>query len=350
MDKLKGFLIKRLIMVMIIVVAVEMLLGSILNYILFPFIWYLMGKPGASDLSVSSILGVFWGIITGNNAYVYNALETSAVIALILFSLLLITIPIVAGIMIYAGLVTKQVEQLELEREKERKSYESKRNLMLSDFAHDLRTPIMTIGGYASAITDGMVKDDAQEKEYLEAIAAKSKRMTELITMLFEYVRVGSEGFALARKNIELHAFLTEIIAGFYSDLEDAGISVDIDIPEESFYISADELHLKRVIENLIINIIRHNEAGTKAGFIIKRASGVEFFAIADSGVAIQKSEEELFEPFVKGDDSRSKNTGSGLGLSVAKQVMDMHGFDIHLKQPYGSYTKAFILKFIENL
>ena len=180
MDKLKGFLIKRLIMVMIIVVAVEMLLGSILNYILFPFIWYLMGKPGASDLSVSSILGVFWGIITGNNAYVYNALETSAVIALILFSLLLITIPIVAGIMIYAGLVTKQVEQLELEREKERKSYESKRNLMLSDFAHDLRTPIMTIGGYASAITDGMVKDDAQEKEYLEAIAAKSKRMTEL--------------------------------------------------------------------------------------------------------------------------------------------------------------------------
>ena len=90
MDKLKGFLIKRLIMVMIIVVAVEMLLGSILNYILFPFIWYLMGKPGASDLSVSSILGVFWGIITGNNAYVYNALETSTVIALILFSKLLV--------------------------------------------------------------------------------------------------------------------------------------------------------------------------------------------------------------------------------------------------------------------
>ncbi|MCR5772855.1 MAG: ATP-binding protein, partial [Butyrivibrio sp.] len=59
-------------------------------------------------------------------------------------------------------------------------------------------------------------------------------------------------------------------------------------------------------------------------------------------------SEKELFEPFVKGDDSRSQNTGSGLGLSVAKQVMDMHGYDITLKQPYKSYTKAFVLTFLE--
>ena len=88
-----------------------------------------------------------------------------------------------------------QVEILEKERAEERKRYEAKRNLMLSDFAHDLRIPIMTIGGYANAITDGMVKDEAQKTEYLTAIAAKSKRMTELITMLFEYVRVGSEGF-----------------------------------------------------------------------------------------------------------------------------------------------------------
>ena len=172
--------------------------------------------------------------------------------------------------------VVPQVEILEKERAEERKRYEAKRNLMLSDFAHDLRTPIMTIGGYANAITDGMVKDEAQKTEYLTAIAAKSKRMTELITMLFEYVRVGSEGF------------------------------------------------------------------------IIKKAPGVEILAVADSEVQMEKTEDELFEPFVKGKDSRSQHTGSGLGLSVVKQVMDMHGFDIHLKQPYGEYTKAFVLKFYE--
>lgn len=348
MDKFKSFLIKHLILVLVIVVAIELILTIILNDIIFPFIGFLMGQPGLSSLSIGSIPFFIWGLITGNSAFVFNALETSTVIVLILFSLLLVMLPIIVGILIYARMVTRQVEILEKERAEERKSYEAKRNLMLSDFAHDLRTPIMTIGGYANAITDGMVKDEAQKTEYLTAIAAKSKRMTELITMLFEYVRVGSEGFSLARKKIDLHALLTETIASLYPDLEGVGMDVDIDIPEESFFISADELHLKRVIENLIINIIRHNPSGTKVGFIIKKAPGVEFLAVADTGVQIDKTEDELFEPFVKGEDSRSQHTGSGLGLSVAKQVMDMHGFDIHLKQPYGSYSKAFVLKFNE--
>lgn len=348
MDKFKYFLIKHLVFVMVIVVAIELMLTIIFNSLIFPFIGFLLGQPEISSLSLGSIPFFIWGLISGNSAFVFNALETSTVILLILFSLLLVVLPIIVGILIYARIVTRQMEIFEKERIEERKSYEARRNLMLSDFAHDLRTPIMTISGYANAITDGMVKDEAQRNEYLSAIAAKSKRMAELITILFEYVRVGSEGFTLTRKRVDLHALLTEVIAGFYPDLEKAGIDVNIDIPEDPFYISADELHLKRVIENLIINIIRHNESGIKAGFIIKKTSGVEFLAVADTGEKIQKSEEELFEPFVKDDDSRSKNEGSGLGLSVARQVMDMHGYEIHLKQPYGGYTKAFVLKFIE--
>ncbi len=348
MEKFKSFLIRRLILVLIAVVAAELLFTVILNYIVFPMIGYFMGQPGLSTLSLGDIPIFIWGLIRGNSSIVLNALETSTVILLILFSLFLVALPIALGIVIYSRAVVREVELLEKERNAERKSYEAKRNLMLSDFAHDLRTPIMTISGYATAINDGVVKGDEQVKEYLNAIAVKSKRMAELISLLFEYVRVGSEGFELKRKKTDLHAFLTEIIAGIYQDLEEAGIDTDINIPEEPFYISSDNPHLKRVIENLLINVIRHNPKGTKLGIIIKKASGVEYLAIADSGVAINKTEDEIFEPFVKGEDSRSKNTGSGLGLSVAKQLMDMHGYEIHLKQPYGDYTKAFVLKFTE--
>lgn len=349
MHKLKSFLIKRLILVLIIVVIIELAINAVINYAFFPLIGILMGIPGSSALSVTNIPFLILGILTGNNAFIFGSFRTSAAVFLILLSIFLLTLPVIIGILTYATIVTKQVEILEKERDQERKDFEAQRNLMLSDFAHDLRTPIMTIGGYATAINDGMVKDDAQKKEYLTAIASKSKRMTELITLLFEYVRVGSAGFTLDRKKIDLHAFLTDIIANSYTDLEDAGMEVDINIPEDTFYISADELHLKRVIENLIINIIRHNPSGIKVGFEITKLAGVEFLAVADSGDAITKSEEELFEPFVKGEDSRSQTKGSGLGLSVAKQVMDMHGFEIHLKQPYKNYTKAFLLKFTES-
>ena len=71
----------------------------------------------------------------------------------------------------------------------------------LHSFEEEGVKPLL-LGGYANAITDGMVKDEAQKTEYLTAIAAKSKRMTELITMLFEYVRVGSEGFCLQEKRL----------------------------------------------------------------------------------------------------------------------------------------------------
>lgn len=348
MEKLKSFLIKRLILVLVIVVLAELLLTGIFNYLFFPFIGYLLDQPGVSNLSVSNIPLLIWGVISGNNTLIYNSFSASGAVVLILFTLFLISLPVIMGIIAYATIVTKQVALIEKERDAQRKKFEEDRNLMLSDFAHDLRTPIMTIGGYATAINDGLVKDEAQKKEYLTAIAAKSKRMTELITLLFEYVRVGSAGFTLNRTKIDLHAFLTETIARCYTDLEDAKMELDIDIPEEPFHIYADELHLKRVIENLIINIIRHNPSGIKVGFIIKKLAGVEYLAVADSGVAITKSEKELFEPFVKGEDSRSQTKGSGLGLSVAKQVMDMHGYEIHLKQPYGGYTKAFTLKFIE--
>lgn len=348
MDKLKGFLIKRLILVLVIIVALELIITGIINYIFFPLIGFMLQQPDLSSLSVKSIPFLLLGFITGNNALIYGTFATSTIMILIGISLLLIFIPIAAGIIIYASIVTKQVEIIQKERDDERKSYEAERNLMLSDFAHDLRTPIMTIGGYATALNDGMVKDEAQKKEYLMAIESKSKRMTELITLLFEYVRLGSAGFTLNRKRIDFHSFLTEIISRCYTDLEDANMEVDINIPEEPFYILADDLHLKRVIENLIINIIRHNPSGIKVSFSITKLSGVEYLAIADSGISITKSEKELFEPFVKGDDSRSQNTGSGLGLSVAKQVMDMHGYDITLKQPYKSYTKAFVLTFLE--
>ena len=182
MHKLKSFLIKRLILVLIIVVIIELAINAVINYAFFPLIGILMGIPGSSALSVTNIPFLILGILTGNNAFIFGSFRTSAAVFLILLSIFLLTLPVIIGILTYATIVTKQVEILEKERDQERKDFEAQRNLMLSDFAHDLRTPIMTIGGYATAINDGMVKDDAQKKEYLTAIASKSKRMTMIPT------------------------------------------------------------------------------------------------------------------------------------------------------------------------
>ena len=120
-------------------------------------------------------------------------------------------------------------------------------------------------------------------------------------------------------------------------------------IPEEPYFVEADRAQVSRVFHNLLINIIRHNPAGTEAAVSVRRKAGMEMIAVADTGIVIEKSGKEIFEPFVKGDNSRSESTGSGLGLSIVKKITDMHGWEIGLVQPFGNYTKAFVIKVPER-
>ena len=220
---------------------------------------------------------------------------------------------------------------------------------MFSDFAHDLRTPIMTISGYAGALSDGVVKDETQKKQYLTAIRAKADRMSELITLLFDYTKLGSVNFHLKKEPVDRNELLRETAASAFSDMEDAGMELLAEIPEEPYVVSADRAQVSRVIGNLLTNAIRHNPAGTKIAVGVRRLAGMEMIAVADTGVTIEKDPKQLFEPFVKGDDSRSETKGSGLGLSIAKKIVDMHGWEIELRQPFGKYTKAFVISVPER-
>ena len=204
---------------------------------------------------------------------------------------------------------------------------------MISDIAHDLKTPMTTVSGYAMALSDGMVSDD-KKQEYLDAINAKSKRMNDLINLLFDYVKLDSEGFTLEKSKVDICELLRECVAFQYQDIEDAGFELDLDIPEESIIIEADKLQFSRVITNLITNAIRHNDEGTKLGIYLKNEYDVLRIIVADSGNLIEQEKAEyIFDPFVVGDESRNSRGGTGLGLSIAKKVVDMHGFSIRLVQ-----------------
>ena len=134
---------------------------------------------------------------------------------------------------------------------------------MLSDIAHDLRTPMTTVNGYAKALADGMVVEPEKQLEYLQAIQNKSARMNDLIHLLFEYVKLDSEGFSLDRKETDLSELLRENAALIYADFEDAGMEFEIDIPEEVVSVSVDPIQFSRVITNLLNNAMKHNESGS---------------------------------------------------------------------------------------
>ena len=271
----------------------------------------------------------------------------------------LILLPYVLGAICFTRITTREFRKVQRQREEELKEFDRKRNLMLSDIAHDLRTPMTTVCGYAKALSDGMVKDSAKQQEYLEAIQNKSVRMNDLINLLFEYVKLDSEGFSLDLKKIDLCELLRENAALIYSDAEEAGMELEIEIPEETAYIMADGIQLSRVITNLLNNAIRHNARNTQIGLFMERGNGLMHVIVADNGSMIEQDMvEHLFEPFAKGDASRKSDGGSGLGLSIVQKVVRMHGWNIEfIQQPnlrryphLVKYTKAFVILIGENM
>lgn len=285
-------------------------------------------------------------------AYTTDNMSRSQAVFLFLFLLVAVIImlfPYVIAAITYAKLVVEEVRAIEARRDAQKQEFDRKRNLMLSDIAHDLRTPITTIYGYSKAIIDGMVTDGKQQ-EYLMAIYNKSARMSDLTNLLFEYVKLDSEGFSLEKEELDLSELLRENAALLFSDIEEAGMELSVDIPEKEERIVADRMQLSRCVTNLLVNAMRHNPPGTKIELALRKQAGIWLVIVADTGEEIpEKIKDHLFDPFSKGDNSRKSGKGSGLGLSIVDKVVQMHGWQLKLEQPYGKYQKAFVITISSN-
>ena len=267
-------------------------------------------------------------------------------LAVFIAGIIIMIIPIIVASLTFSKALMDEVHRMDQQKEEMQKLYEKKRNLMLSDIAHDLRTPITTIAGYSKALNDDMVISEEKKKEYLQAIENKSARMNDLINLLFEYVRLDSENYGLRRDEIDLPELIRTVAASLYSDVEEKGMEFQIAIPEEVHMVSLDRVQFSRVVVNLINNAIKHNEAGTTISLEMKQEKGKTLILVSDDGGLIPTFlAEHIFEPFAMGDASRTAQSGSGLGLSIAKKIVEMHGWTLELKQYYEENRKSFIIE-----
>lgn len=256
--------------------------------------------------------------------------------------LLLRILPYLVGAFCYSRVVVRQFNELLAQEEAQKRARDEKRNLMLSDIAHDIKTPITTICGYSKALSEGVV-EEKDRQPYLDAIYAKAMRMDELVTLLFEYVKLDSEGFSLHKETGDLAELTREMAALLYADFEDRGIELVLELAEEKVPFEMDRLQLGRAVTNLLTNAARYGKAG---GRVLVRLQEYEL-TVADEGEPVDPAfAAHIFEPFARGDKARSSKGGSGLGLGIAKKIVEMHGGNLLLNQNFGEgYTKAFQIR-----
>ena len=350
---LVSYLVRRFMAVLIPVMLLESIVVWVESVLLLPMLRDALGETTAFDARgttslVSLMRWVFGLIFSMGRADILGMAgfaRSSLAVLLILVMIALLMLPLLVGALVFARGVVAQVRMLQEHRERELAQIDQQRSQFMTDVAHDLRTPLMAIAGMAHALSDGVVPNDTTRTEYLGAICDKADKMSGLVSSVFDYTKLGSAAFSLDRKDIDLPQLLLREAAVAYTDIEDAAMHFTIEVPEDPCVVHADEVQLARVVANLLTNAVRHNGPGTEIALMLVRRAGVAYVMVADTGEVITSDAEELFQPFSRGDAARLSTGGSGLGLSICRRIADLHGYRLSLVQPYGRFTKAFVLQ-----
>lgn len=218
-------------------------------------------------------------------------------------------------------------------------------NLLFANIAHDLKTPLTTVIGFSRALRDDVVQDEETAKKMLVSVVQKAERANELLDIMFEYTKVNSGALKLTLECCDMSRLMREVTAEHYDLFEEKGIEIDIDICETPVMAEIDQAEMKRAVSNLIVNAYKHNARGGKVLIQLDDKTDHEMrIIVADDGIAIaNEKREELFNPFVSGDQSRSSD-GTGLGLAITKAIVERHGYTIGIKDMRKPYTKAFVI------
>ncbi|WP_052255034.1 sensor histidine kinase KdpD [Salinicoccus sp. YB14-2] len=201
-----------------------------------------------------------------------------------------------------------------------KKQSENMMKQSISYISHDLRTPLTSINGYIQLLESKDLSDEDKE-EYLKIIRDSSLRLNILLEDFYELSLIDQDEYPLAREQVDIKEVILEVLFSFYNEFEQRGITPDIDMPETSTYLYTDPSTLKRVIENLIINSIRHSTGDIDIHLTVT-ASVIQFNI---KNPAKKLSEEDIihmFDPFYKADQTR-KGEGTGLGLPITKSLME---------------------------
>jgi two-component system sensor histidine kinase KdpD len=200
------------------------------------------------------------------------------------------------------------------------------RSGLLSAVSHDVRTPLASIEGAATALLEGGDRmESAARRDLLETIREESGRLTRLVGDLLELTRLESEGPRVRRG--EWHP-VEELVGAALARLDERlkGRDVRVDLPDDVLLVRADALLVEQTIWNLVENATKHTPAGTPIEIHGRRVeAGVEI-AVSDKGPGIPAGEEKrIFEKFYRTADGR-RTPGAGLGLSICHAVAKAHG------------------------
>lgn len=212
---------------------------------------------------------------------------------------------------------------------------EEQRRRLLADVSHELRTPLSVVQGNLEAMVDGVHPPD---EDHLLAILDETKVLSRLIEDLRTLSLAESGALALHREPTDLGALAKETISSFAARAAESGIALDATTPADLPLADTDPVRAREILENLVANALRYTPRGGRVTVGASAADGQIAFVVSDTGVGIPADVlGRIFDRFYKSAESR----GAGLGLAIAKQLVEAHGGTIGAKSVVGRGTEV---------
>lgn len=207
----------------------------------------------------------------------------------------------------------------------ERMKSERFKTELITNVSHDIKTPLTSIINYVDLLEKEDLHNETAQ-EYLEVLERQSSRLKKLIEDLIEASKASTGNLPVHLERLEAGIFMTQTVGEFEEKTKAAGLDLVIEKPDTPVYIMADSRHFWRVIDNLMNNICKYAQNGTRVYINLEvKEAQVSITFRNTSKYPLNISSDELMERFVRGDASRNTE-GSGLGLSIANSLMDLMG------------------------
>lgn len=251
------------------------------------------------------------------------------------------------------GELSRDFEEMRMrlkESAEEKLKNEAESRELIRNISHDLKTPITAIQGYAEGILDGVADTPEKKDKYVRTIASKATEMTTLINELTLYSQIDTNRIPYNFAKIDVHDYFSDCAEEIGMDLENKGIEFRFrDTVERDTDIIADPEQLSRVIHNIVNNSVKYMDK--PEGYIsltVRDAYDFVQVEIRDNGKGVDVKElPYIFDRFYRTDESRNSSTGgSGIGLSIARKIIENHGGKIWATSKVGDgMTVYFVLR-----
>lgn len=241
------------------------------------------------------------------------------------------------------SLASRQLEDLQARFEDSRQvaiMAEQRKNELVAYLAHDIRSPLTSVIGYVSLLSESPDLPREKRAEYAGLALAKAERLEELIEEFFEITRYNLNSIPIEREQVDVALFLGQVADEFGTVAQSKGVEVAVSAPE-GVHAFIDPSKMARAVGNVLSNAIAYANPRSQVELAAKLAGGSLEVTCANVGKEISSVHlERIFERFYREDGARGQGKGNaGLGLAIAREIVEAHGGSISAASEGGTTT-----------